>query len=161
MLVPWYAWGNNPRTHCVGGLVGPIADLDIMEERKSLLPLPGIEFQLLGHTDWALILISARCNQERKDIFQFGVNLFFWICTMCFKVSQWPVHWQILKQDNYRVIHLAPAPRPSLIYCASPLTSPLLIPHFEWNVGLYLCGHHKSHLVPWRTDPGDEILNEL
>jgi hypothetical protein len=40
------------------------------------------------------------------------------------------------------------APRPSLIYCASPLISPLLIPHFEWNVGLYLRGRHKSHLAP-------------
>jgi hypothetical protein len=27
--------------------------------------------------------------------------------------------------------HSAPAPRPSLIYCASPLIRPLLIPHFE------------------------------
>jgi hypothetical protein len=33
--------------------------------------------------------------------------------------------------------HLDPAPRPSFIYCASPfLVNPLLIPHFEWNIGL-------------------------
>jgi hypothetical protein len=54
-------------------------------------------------------------------------------------------------------LHLAPAPRPSLIYCASPLISSLLIPHFKWNVGHYLWGHHKSHLVPWRTGPGDNL----
>jgi hypothetical protein len=46
-------------------------------------------------------------------------------------------------------------------YCASPLINPLLIPHFEWNVELYLGGCHSSHLVPWRTCPGEEILNEL
>jgi hypothetical protein len=50
--------------------------------------------------------------------------------------------------------------RPSLIYCASPLISPLWIPHFEWNVGLCLWGHHKSHLVPRRIGPGDEISNK-
>jgi hypothetical protein len=33
--------------------------------------------------------------------------------------------------------------RPSLIYCASPLISPLLIPHFKLNVWLYLWGRHK------------------
>jgi hypothetical protein len=27
------------------------------------------------------------------------------------------------------------------------LINPLLILHFEWNVGLYLWGHHNSHLV--------------
>jgi hypothetical protein len=27
--------------------------------------------------------------------------------------------------------HTALAPRPSLIYCASPLINPLLVPHFE------------------------------
>jgi hypothetical protein len=47
--------------------------------------------------------------------------------------------------------HPSPAPRPSLIYCASPLINPLSIPHFEWSVGLCLWGRHKSHLVPWRT----------
>jgi hypothetical protein len=35
----------------------------------------------------------------------------------------------------------------------------LLILHFEWNVGLYLLGCHKSHLVPWRIDPGDDIFS--
>jgi hypothetical protein len=28
------------------------------------------------------------------------------------------------------------------------LINPLLILHFEWNVGLYLWGHHNSHFVP-------------
>jgi hypothetical protein len=45
--------------------------------------------------------------------------------------------------------HTALAPRPSLIYCASPLINPLLIPHFEWSAGLYLWGRHRSHRVPW------------
>jgi hypothetical protein len=57
--------------------------------------------------------------------------------------------------------HLAPAPGPSLFYCASSLISPLGIPHFKWNAELYLWGLHKSHLVPWRTGPGDTILKEL
>jgi hypothetical protein len=41
------------------------------------------------------------------------------------------------------------------------LISPLLIPHLEWSVGLCLRGLHSSHLVPWKTGPGDEILNKL
>jgi hypothetical protein len=35
-------------------------------------------------------------------------------------------------------------PRPSLVYCASSLISPLSIPHFEWNAGFYIWGRHKS-----------------
>jgi hypothetical protein len=46
--------------------------------------------------------------------------------------------------------HSALALRPLLIYCASPLISPLLIPHFEWSAGLYLWGRHRGHLVPWK-----------
>jgi hypothetical protein len=57
--------------------------------------------------------------------------------------------------------HLALALPPFLIYCASPLISPLLIPHFEWSAGLYFWGCHTSHMVPWKTGPGDEILGEL
>jgi hypothetical protein len=53
------------------------------------------------------------------------------------------------------------ASRPSMIYCASPLINPLLILHFEWNVELYLWRRHNSHLIPWRTGPGDETLTEL
>jgi hypothetical protein len=34
-----------PGTHWLGGWVGPIADLDVMEKRK-ILPLPGIEPRL-------------------------------------------------------------------------------------------------------------------
>jgi hypothetical protein len=49
--------------------------------------------------------------------------------------------------------------RPSVIYCTSLWINPLLIPHFEWNVGLYLWRRHNGHLVPWRTGPGDKILN--
>jgi hypothetical protein len=56
---------------------------------------------------------------------------------------------------------LALALLPFLIYCAFPLISPLLIPHFEWSAGLYLWGRHRSHLVPWKTGPGDEILDKL
>jgi hypothetical protein len=51
--------------------------------------------------------------------------------------------------------HSSPAPLPSLIYCASPLISPLLIPHFEWSAGLYLWGRHRSHSIKnwprWRN----------
>jgi hypothetical protein len=36
-----------------------------------------------------------------------------------------------------------------------------LIPPLEWSVGLSLWGRHSSHLDPWRTGPGDEILNKL
>jgi hypothetical protein len=38
------------------------------------------------------------------------------------------------------------------------LITPLLIPHPEWSVGLCIWARHRSHLVPWKTDPGDEIL---
>jgi hypothetical protein len=55
----------------------------------------------------------------------------------------------------------APAERPLLMYCASPLISPLLIPNFERSVGLCLKGRHNSHLAPWRTGPGNKILNTL
>jgi hypothetical protein len=41
------------------------------------------------------------------------------------------------------------------------LISPLLIPHLDWSVGLCIWGRHTSHLVLWKTGPGDEILNEL
>jgi hypothetical protein len=41
------------------------------------------------------------------------------------------------------------------------LINPLLILHLEWSVGLHLGGCHSSYLVPWRTGPGDEILNNL
>jgi hypothetical protein len=45
--------------------------------------------------------------------------------------------------------HPARAPRLSLIYRASPFSmNPLLIPHFELNVGLCLWGRHNSYLVP-------------
>jgi hypothetical protein len=56
--------------------------------------------------------------------------------------------------------NLALAPRPSLIYCASPLINPLLILHFGWNVWPFLWGRHDSHLVPRSTGPGDEIINK-
>jgi hypothetical protein len=52
------------------------------------------------------------------------------------------------------------APLPSMISCASPSINPLLILHLEWNVGLYLRGRHSSHSVPWRSCPGDEVLNK-
>jgi hypothetical protein len=54
-----------------------------------------------------------------------------------------------------------PAPQPSMICSASPLINPILILLFKWNTGLNLWGCHSSHLVPWRTGPGDEILTEL
>jgi hypothetical protein len=57
--------------------------------------------------------------------------------------------------------HSALASRPSLIYCAFPLISPFLIPHFEWSAGLYLWGRHRSHRVPRKTAPGGEILDKL
>jgi hypothetical protein len=37
-----------PHTHCIGGWVGPRADLDDTEKRK-FLTLPGLELQPLGH----------------------------------------------------------------------------------------------------------------
>jgi hypothetical protein len=45
-------------------------------------------------------------------------------------------------------------PLPCDLQCSIGLTlriNPLLILHFEWNVGFYLWGRHKSHLVTWRT----------
>jgi hypothetical protein len=57
------------------------------------------------------------------------------------------------------------APRPSKIYSDSPLIRPLLIyliPQLEWNVEhSLLWGRHNSHLVQWRTGPGDEIVDGL
>jgi hypothetical protein len=39
--------------------------------------------------------------------------------------------------------------------------NPLLILHLEWSVGLCLWGRHSSDLVPWKSGPGDGILNKL
>jgi hypothetical protein len=36
------------------------------------------------------------------------------------------------------------------------LMNPLLVPHLEWRVWLCIWWRHSSHLVPWRTGPGDE-----
>jgi hypothetical protein len=47
------------------------------------------------------------------------------------------------------------------LLCFPFLINPLLILHLDWNVGRYLWGRHSSHLVPWKTGPGDEILNKL
>jgi hypothetical protein len=47
------------------------------------------------------------------------------------------------------------------LLCFPFLINPLLIPHFEWSVGLCILGHHSSHLVPWKTGQGYEILHEL
>jgi hypothetical protein len=47
------------------------------------------------------------------------------------------------------------------LLCCPFLINPLLILHLKWSVGLYLWGCHSSHLVPWKTGPGDEILNIL
>jgi hypothetical protein len=33
--------------------------------------------------------------------------------------------------------------------------------HFKWNVGLCVQGHQRSHLVPWKTGPGDWILSKV
>jgi hypothetical protein len=45
--------------------------------------------------------------------------------------------------------------------CFPFLINLLLILHLEWSVGLCLWGRHSSHLVLWKTSPGDEILNKL
>jgi hypothetical protein len=47
------------------------------------------------------------------------------------------------------------------LLCFPFLIAPLLIPHLEWSVGLCRWGRHSSHLVPWRTGTGNEILYEL
>jgi hypothetical protein len=52
----WSAWRSShftpgkraPSTHCIGGWVGPGANLDYMKKRK-FLTLPGLEFWTLGH----------------------------------------------------------------------------------------------------------------
>jgi hypothetical protein len=68
------------------------------------------------------------CKKKTENVRKVNYILEFWRCLVLTKIY-------ICMRGGP---HAAPAPRPSLIYCASPLFSPLLIPHFEWNVGLYL-----------------------
>jgi hypothetical protein len=76
----------------------------------------------------------------------------------CCKKFNW---WTVKPYSLLYVCMCKGGPWPSLIYCASPLSNPLLILHFRWNVGPHLWGRHNSHLVPWSTGPGDKILNKL
>jgi hypothetical protein len=48
-----------PCTYCVGDWVGPRAGPDIMEKRKHLLPLPGIEPRLLGRTVRSVVAVPT------------------------------------------------------------------------------------------------------
>jgi hypothetical protein len=57
---PFAPGDRAPGTHWVGGLVGSRVDLDAMENRKNLLPLPVIEPrsfspQTSWYTDWAIL----------------------------------------------------------------------------------------------------------
>jgi hypothetical protein len=48
------------------------------------------------------------------------------------------------------------APRPSMIYCASPLINPLLTPHFEWNMDFVYGG---VVVVPWLHEELAQVQN--
>jgi hypothetical protein len=47
-FLPLYPGGGSPRTHCIGGWVGPRAGLDDVEKRK-FSTLPELELRPLGH----------------------------------------------------------------------------------------------------------------
>jgi hypothetical protein len=94
------------------------------------------------------------CQCETED-----TSLYTYLTDIDHVLFGWPICMYVCVRVGHS--NLALALRPSLICYASPLINPLLILHFGWNVGPYLWWHHNSHLVPWNTGPGDEILNKL
>jgi hypothetical protein len=52
----WFIVGEGSlSTHWKGGWVDPRSNVDIMEKRKNLFPLPGIEPKLLGSPTCSLV----------------------------------------------------------------------------------------------------------
>jgi hypothetical protein len=187
---PFHRRGKSPGNHWIGGWVDPRAGLNDVENRK-FLTLPGLEFRTPGLPACSQSLYDCAIpahTYSRIEIYfhafltsaLVGASDQLHVPSAIYPERMSPVP---AKQDTENIMscqelncghlayslyvctsggpHPAPAPRPSQVYCASPLISPLSILRFEWNLGLCLWGRRSSHLIPWRTGPRDEIVNKL
>jgi hypothetical protein len=128
---PFYPLGNSPRYPLDRRLGGPHSWSGRRGEEK-ILTLPGLELRPL-------------CRPARSPSL-YRLRYRMYVC-----MNEWGMGQKI------RPLHCDP--QWSIVLTL--LINPLLILHLEWSVGLCLWGRHSSHLVPWKTGPGDEIVNKM
>jgi hypothetical protein len=119
-----------PGTHWIGGWVDPRAGLNDVEKildptGTGTLDTSVVQPVASGYKDYAIPdLFIHQCLAQIlrfKHLRHFALPHF--LVYACMYVCMY-----IYSRGGP---HTAPAPRPSLIYCASPLINPLSVPHFE------------------------------
>lgn len=72
--------GKNPRTHWIGGRVGPRASVNCFWRRENILPMPGFE-------PWTIQLLASRCTDYAVLAFR-QLVAFLKLLTGIWKYSQ-------------------------------------------------------------------------